>query len=164
MTIPLSQFVKRPGAVLENGSVIAHMSLDDPSQAQRLELYQGPGFPATLDERTPVTAVVVPSGGNVGSRAFGSYSPTNPGSSPVVVTLSPHHGYEVTKKAIENALDGYCIPDEKKFKGAMQKIVGDFLTYAFDPRLPLDEIREVMATIRGRIPPKLEKAIVRYAR
>ena len=140
------------------------MSLDDPSQAQRLELYQGPGFPATLDERTPVTAVVVPSGGNVGSRAFGSYSPTNPGSSPVVVTLSPHHGYEVTKKAIENALDGYCIPDEKKFKGAMQKIVGDFLTYAFDPRLPLDEIREVMATIRGRIPPKLEKAIVRYAR
>ena len=164
MTILLSQFVKRPGAVLENESVIAHMSLDDPSQAQRLELYQGPGFPATLDERTPVTAVVLPSSGNVGSRVFGSYSPTNPGSSPVVVTLSPHHGYEVTKKAIENALDGYCIPDEKKFKGAMQKIVGDFLTYAFDPRLPLDEIREVMATIRGRIPPKLEKAIVRYAR
>ena len=143
--------------------MIAHMSLDDPSQAQRLELYQGPGFPATLDERTPVTAVV-PSSGNLGSRAFGSFSPTNPGSSPVVVTLSPHQGYEVTKKAIENALDGYCIPDEKKFKEAMQKIVGDFLTYAFDPRLPLDEIREVMASIRGRIPPKLEKAIVRYAR
>ena len=140
--------------------MIAHMSLDDPSQAQRLELYQGPGFPATLDERTPVTAVV-PSSGNMGSRASGSFSPINTGSSPVVATLSPHQGYEVTKKAIENALDGYCIPDEKKFKGAMQKIVGDFLTYAFDPRLPLDEIREVMASIRGRIPPKLEKAIVR---
>ena len=141
--------------------MIAHMSLDDPSQAQRLELYQGPGFPATLDERTPVTAVA-PSSGNLGSRPFGSYSPTNAGSSPGVGVLSPHQGYEVTKKAIENALDGYCVPDEKKFKEAMQKIVGDFLTYAFDPRLPLDEIREVMASIRGRIPSKLEKAIVRY--
>ena len=38
------QFVKRPGAVLENGSVIAKLALDDPSQCRRVEQYQGPGF------------------------------------------------------------------------------------------------------------------------
>ena len=38
------QFIKRPGAVLENGSVIAKLTLDDPAQCCRVEEYQGPGF------------------------------------------------------------------------------------------------------------------------
>ena len=38
------QFIKRPGAVLENGSIIAKLALDDPAQCCRVEQYQGPGF------------------------------------------------------------------------------------------------------------------------
>ena len=87
--------------MLENGSLIAKMSLDDPSQCQRVELYQGPGFPSTLDEC---------------SRGRSEGSPVERSSSEA--SLSPHQGYEITKTAIENALDGYCIPDEKKFKVA----------------------------------------------
>ena len=69
------------------------MSLDDPSQCQRLELYQGPGFPETLDEnsKTPLIESIAPE-------------------------QASFQGYESTKKAIENALEGYCIPDEKRFQ------------------------------------------------
>merc|ERR1739848_546520 len=35
------QFVKRPGAVLENGSVIAKLTLDDPAQCCQIDEYQG---------------------------------------------------------------------------------------------------------------------------
>ena len=34
------QFVKRPGAVLENGSVIAKLTLDDPAQCCQIDEYQ----------------------------------------------------------------------------------------------------------------------------
>ena len=43
----------------------------------------------------------------------------------------------------------------------MDKTVTDFLLYANDPRLPLDEMREVLASIRGRIHPSLERKIMR---
>ena len=43
----------------------------------------------------------------------------------------------------------------------MDKTVADFLLYANDPRLPLDEMREVLASIRGRIHPSLERKIMR---
>lgn len=41
---------KRPGAVLEAGSVMARIALDDPNQCKRAELYTGPGFPLLNDE------------------------------------------------------------------------------------------------------------------
>ena len=43
----------------------------------------------------------------------------------------------------------------------MDKTVADFMRYANDPRLPLDEMREVLASIRGRIHPSLERRVMR---
>ena len=127
------QFCKRPGAVLENGSLIAKMSLDDPSQCQRVKLYDGPGFPSSSEEDC---------------------------ASAKSLTTS-HQGYLNTQKAIENALDGYCCPDEKRFKETMENTVTDFLNYLNNPRLPLDEMKEVLASVRGRIHPKLERTVIK---
>lgn len=40
----LIHYSKRPGAILETASTIATMTLDDPSQCMRANLYTGPGF------------------------------------------------------------------------------------------------------------------------
>ena len=42
-----------------------------------------------------------------------------------------------------------------------EKTIDSFLHHLKDPKLPLDEMREVMASIQGRIPYKIEKAIFR---
>ena len=45
----LIHHVKRPGAILETSSIIATMTLDDPENCQRAQMYTGPGFPAGND-------------------------------------------------------------------------------------------------------------------
>jgi acetyl-CoA carboxylase/biotin carboxylase 1 len=37
-------FVKRPGAILETGSLIARMTLDDPDQCKTFQVYSGFSF------------------------------------------------------------------------------------------------------------------------
>jgi len=125
------QFVKRPGAVLENGSLIAKLTLDDPAQCSRVEHYQGPGFD---------------------SLRF-----TSEGKLP----LDLHQNYLKAKQILENSLDGYCPKEEKYFKEFIGTIIKEYLTFLHDPRLPLDETREALASIQGRIQPKLEKEIQR---
>ena len=117
------QFIKRPGAVLENGSIIAKLALDDPAQCCRVEQYQGPGFDSLRfsDSKLP---------------------------------LDLHQNYLKTKQILENSLDGYCPGDEKFFKEYIGAIIKDYLTFLHDPRLPLDETREALASIQGRIQPK----------
>ena len=124
------QFVKRPGAILENGSIIAKMTLDDPTQCAKVAEYSGPGFDALVitEEKS---------------------------------ALNLHQNYLNAKQLMENALDGFCPRDEKFFKEFIGKIIEDYLRLLRDPRLPLDESREVLASIQGRIQPKLEKEIVR---
>ena len=75
--------------------------------------------------------------------------------------LNLHQNYLYVKQLIENALDGYCPRDEKFFKEFIKTVIEDYLKFLHDPRLPLDETREVLASIQGRINPKLEKEIVR---
>ena len=124
------QFIKRPGAILENGSVIAKLTLDDPSQVCQIEEYQGPGFDSlTFTE---------------GKSA-----------------LNLHQNYLNAKQLLENALDGYCPREEAFFKEHIKKVIEDYLKFLRDPRLPLNEFREVLASIQGRIHSKLEKEIVR---
>ena len=130
------QFVKRPGAILENGSVIARMTLDDPSQCAKVAEYSdsdGPGFEAL---------VFVPEE----EKKNG---------------LNLHQNYLNAKQLLENALDGFCQRDEKYFRDFINSVIDDYLKLLRDPRLPLDESREVLASIQGRIHVKLEKEIVR---
>lgn len=45
-------FAKRPGAVLDAGSLIAHLELDDPSLVTKAQPYRGP-FPETDGNNAP---------------------------------------------------------------------------------------------------------------
>jgi hypothetical protein len=65
------------------------------------------------------------------------------------------------KQSLENALAGYCCSDEKAFKEFINKAISNFLRYMNDPRLPLEEMREILASTQGRIPYKLERAIAK---
>lgn len=127
------QFAKRPGAILENGSLIARLTLDDPTQCRKVDLYTGPGF-------EPLNA--------------GEVSHSKP-----LVNL--HQGFLHSRQMLENALDGYCPQDDRFFREFACKTIDDYLRYLRDPRLPLDEMREILASIQGRINSKLERDIAR---
>ena len=73
---------------------------------------------------------------------------------------SLHREYLDVLSGLENVLAGFC-PPEKYFKAEIQKLTREFLRLLQDRRLPLDEMRDVMATISGRLPSELEKFIVR---
>lgn len=121
-------FIKRPGAILENGAQIARLDLDDATQCTTAEDYIGPGFPSCDDNLSNA--------------------------------MNLNQGYLQAKQLLESALDGYCCPDDF-FDKFIEKGIDDYFSYLKNPKLPLDEAREVMASIQGRIPPKLEKAIVK---
>ena len=74
--------------------------------------------------------------------------------------LNLSQGYLHAKQKLDNTLDGFCCPDEF-FKLYINRALDDYFKYLKDPKLPLDEIKEVMAAIQGRIPHKVEKSIIR---
>ena len=65
-----------------------------------------------------------------------------------------HQNYLKAKQILENSLDGYCPKEEKYFKEFIGTVIKEYLTFLHDPRLPLDETREALASIQGRIQPK----------
>ena len=73
---------------------------------------------------------------------------------------SLHREYLDVLSGLENVLAGFC-PPEKYFKVKIQNLTREFLRLLQDRRLPLDEMRDVMATISGRLPSDLEKFIGR---
>lgn len=73
---------------------------------------------------------------------------------------SLHKEFLHVRSSLENALDGYCSPDEH-FEKEMKRLVSELLRLLHDPRLPLDDMRDVMASIAGRIPSDLERIIAR---
>ncbi|QQP49798.1 Uncharacterized protein FKW44_010585, partial [Caligus rogercresseyi] len=113
-------FCKRPGAVLENGGLIARIVLDDPASCQSSKEYDGPGFP-DFDKELCVGKAI----------------------------MNLHQGYLKAKGKLENSLDGYCIP-EPHFKSMIDQVIDDFLMHIRDPKLPLDEMKEILACISGR--------------
>ena len=108
------------------------MSLDDPAQCKRAELYKGDGFPGDTGD------VVAPA-----------------------KTTNLSQGFAHAKGVLENALAGFCSCPEEYFKDQTNTTIDEFIKYLKDPKLPLDEMKEVMASIQGRIPHKVEKAIVK---
>ena len=69
--------------------------------------------------------------------------------------MNLHQSYLHAKQCLENALAGFCCSDDKRFKEFIGEAITDFLKMLNDPRLPLDEMREILASIQGRIPYKL---------
>ena len=71
---------------------------------------------------------------------------------------SLHMEYLDVLSGLENVLAGFC-PPEKYFETEIQKLTRECLRLLQDRRLPLDEMRDVMATISGRLPSELERLI-----
>ncbi|KAJ8027759.1 Acetyl-CoA carboxylase [Holothuria leucospilota] len=120
-------YVKRNGAVLEQGSIIARLELDDPSKVHKVLTFKG-GFPE-------------PS-----INASGE--------------LKLNTAFLKEKEKLENILWGYCIP-EPNFSKEVEKSVNRLTQILRDPSLPLLEAQEIMSSISGRIPSKVEKDIRR---
>nr|XP_023016054.1 acetyl-CoA carboxylase [Leptinotarsa decemlineata] len=121
-------YVKRPGAVLDAGSIIASLELDDPSRVTKAILYKG-YFPE-LDVSLPQAQDKL------------------------------NHIHISYKTALENTLNGYCLPDPYNAP-RLREIIEKFMSSLRDPSLPLLELQEVMASISGRIPIGVEKKIRR---
>jgi acetyl-CoA carboxylase/biotin carboxylase 1 len=64
------------------------------------------------------------------------------------------------RTGLENALAGYSHPD-LHFEPEVRRLVSDFLRLLLDARLPLYDMRGVMASISGRLPADLERLIAR---
>lgn len=66
-----------------------------------------------------------------------------------------HNNY---KSVLENTLAGYCLPDPYH-AARLREVIEKFMSSLRDPSLPLLELKEVIATISGRIPVAVEKKI-----
>jgi len=73
---------------------------------------------------------------------------------------SLHQKFLSVKTGLENALAGFCPPDQY-FEEEVVNRVKEFLQLLHDSRLPLDDMRDVMSSISGRLPSELQRFIER---
>lgn len=140
------QHVKRSGAVLEAGSILARLELDDPSRVHRAELYTK-GFDV-LDEECENDSGV--------SGASSTASTNDSHGAPVEPKLNVT--FQQAKTHLGNVLSGYVL-SEPYFSNFMTHYVETFMDCLRDPRLPLLELQDIIASTSGRIPPQVEKSI-----
>ncbi|ORX86109.1 acetyl-CoA carboxylase [Anaeromyces robustus] len=112
-------FTKTPGAVLENGEIIGHLKLDDPSKVK---------------SATPFT----------GSLNLGPSQ---------VISDKPNHQFRAIYRVISNVLDGYYSQD------SLSTVVRQMVEILRNYELPKTELHDVLSSLTGRIPAKLEDFI-----
>lgn len=137
--------VKRSGAVLEAGSILARLDLNDPSRVHRAELYTK-GFDALDDEAEDFGM----GGSSCASSTIDSHS--------VSVEQKLNTTFVHAKSFLENILAGYVLP-EPYFSNFMVANIETFMDCLRDPRLPLLELQDIIASTSGRIPAQVEKSI-----
>jgi len=109
-------FTKTPGAVLENGEIIGHLKLDDPSKVK---------------SATPFT----------GSLNLGPSQ---------IIGEKPNHQFRAIYRVISNVLDGYYSQD------SLNSVVRQMVDILRNYELPKMELHDVLSSLTGRIPSKLE--------
>ncbi|XP_013400503.1 acetyl-CoA carboxylase isoform X2 [Lingula anatina] len=125
-------YVKRPGAVLDAGSIVCKLQLDDPSRVQQAQLFHGK-LPAVT--HNTVTSMH-------GDKL--------------------HQVFQSARASLENILAGYAIPDDKVFKKRLGDVLNTLLTCIRDPSMPLLELQELISMISGRLPPQVERTIRKH--
>ena len=135
----LIRHVKRAGAVLEAGCILARLDLDDPTRVHRAELFTE-GFDVLAKDEDDVGISF-----NLSHSADGSDNKLN-------VT------FNISRQFLENILAGYVLP-EPYFTMKMQQFVEIFMDCLRDPRLPLLELQDIISSISGRIPAPVESSI-----
>ena len=136
--------VKRAGAVLEAGCILAKLDLEDPSLVHRAELFTK-GFDVLEDQY-------------VGRHSSDSESGTSSvmGSDQNESKLNVK--FCIAKQHLENILAGYVLP-KSYFSKKMQENVEIFMECLRDARLPLLELQDIISSISGRIPNSVDSAI-----
>ena len=131
--------VKRSGAVLEAGCILACLELDDPTRVQRVELFTK-GFDSLSDDEDESSS----------------------SSAGVTLADQPQQKLNVTfsiaKQHLENILAGFTLP-MPFFTIKMQNDVELFMKCLKDPRLPLLELQDIISSISGRISSLVESSI-----
>lgn len=133
--------VKRAGAVLEAGCILARLDLDDPSRVHRADLYTK-GFDALSRDPDDDSGVSLSTGSQSGDGGENKLNVT----------------FNLSKLHLEHILAGYVLP-EPYFSMKMTQNVEIFMDCLRDPRLPLLELQEIISSISGRIPAPVESAI-----
>lgn len=153
--------VKRAGAVLEAGCILARLELDDPTRVNRAVLYTGRFDEIDGGEDSEFDFDVVGGGANSGNAATSGASVCSDLDS--INSMSQQKlnvTFNQAKLHLQNILAGYVLPDPY-FTQKMQQYVEEFMSCLKDPRLPLLELQEIISSISGRIPPQVEKSIRR---
>uniref|UniRef100_A0A667YY98 acetyl-CoA carboxylase n=1 Tax=Myripristis murdjan TaxID=586833 RepID=A0A667YY98_9TELE len=122
-------FVKRPGAVLEPGCIVARMELDDPSSIHPVELNT-----ASLPPQQPLPIV-----GEKLHQVFHSVLEN---------LIKVMDGYCLAEPYFSS-----------KVQRGPSSWVATLMKTLRDPSLPLLELQEIMTSVAGRVPPAVDKAI-----
>ncbi|KAI3380044.1 hypothetical protein SNEBB_002054 [Seison nebaliae] len=132
----LVKYVKRPGAILETGSIIATLQLDDVGKIQQAEIFTG-SFPnATIK--------------SIFDEEIDDES--------LMKNIDLHLHIKSAIDILENILDGHSYP-ERYVEDKIVCTIEDLMIGLKNPSLPLLELRELMAISAGRLPNVLENAI-----
>ncbi|CAH8621545.1 unnamed protein product [Schistosoma guineensis] len=65
--------------------------------------------------------------------------------------------------SLEQILFGYCLC-EPYFSKSLMKTLNQFLTLLYNPRLPLHELQDTLAHLKGQLPPNMEKSLRHHAK
>lgn len=127
---------KRPGAVLDSGTVIAHLDLDDASRVQRVQTFTG-RFPES-----------------------------EPGATHPVWGDKLNQIYQSCRVVMDNIFKGYCLPDpyfQPKVKETIEKMM-TVLKDPSLPLLELqDVISSISGRIPASVEKKIRKLMALYA-
>ena len=134
--------VKRAGAVLEAGCILAKLDLDDPSRVHRAELFTR-GFDVLAESKD-----------NESDSHDGNIIDSSKDISEAKLNVT----FNMAKQHLEHILAGYVLP-KSYFAKKMQENVEVFMDCLRDPRLPLLELQDIISSISGRIPPSVDQAI-----
>ncbi|CAB1319436.1 unnamed protein product [Coregonus sp. 'balchen'] len=157
------RYVKRHGAVLEPGCVVARMDLDDPSSIHPAS------YPLTYFNTTlwlhlnwhPIPYILHYIGNRVpfGTIPVELNTASLPAQQPLpIVGEKLHQVFHMVLENLVKVMDGYCLT-EPYFSNKVKQWVGTLMKTLRDPSLPLLELQEIMTSVSSRIPPGVEKAI-----
>ncbi|XP_065319258.1 acetyl-CoA carboxylase-like isoform X2 [Gordionus sp. m RMFG-2023] len=161
------RYVKRPGAILETGTLIARIEISDPKKIKRASKYLGT-FAQVTPPIAPAPAFQNVLGRRTSSIDFRKSSLEFPNIAVDTETVGGNVGeerlnriFEGLKSKLENMLNGYDLP-EPYFTLKLESTVDAFMKCLRDPKLPQLELEEIISSLNGRIPAELLSHIVRF--
>ena len=129
--------VKRPGAILHPGMLVARIDLDDPSHVQQAEKFQGPlpSAPQTMESQKAKV-----------HQVYNVYKTVAPPESVCLSLPSPYpQRFQQAETILQYVMAGFAV-QEPFFSQSLGSAASTFLKALTDPALPLMEMQVYSAT------------------